>query len=106
MGVKGSAFINSFLTLANLMVMGIVIVVGFYYGKIDNWINTEKGFLPYGISGAFVFERERERDGGCFKIRYRIRAPFLLIGSIGAPSFNHVILIEVGEESLSKLTQM
>lgn len=51
-GVKGSAFINSFLTLANLMVMGIVIVVGFYYGKIDNWINTEKGFLPYGISGV------------------------------------------------------
>uniref|UniRef100_A0A8D8RTU7 Cationic amino acid transporter 4 n=1 Tax=Cacopsylla melanoneura TaxID=428564 RepID=A0A8D8RTU7_9HEMI len=52
MGVKGSAFINSFLTLANLMVMGIVIVVGFYYGRIENWINEEGGFLPYGISGV------------------------------------------------------
>ncbi|KAI5745421.1 hypothetical protein M8J76_010916 [Diaphorina citri] len=52
MGVKGSAFINSFLTLANLMVMAIVIVVGFYYGRLDNWINEGGGFLPYGISGV------------------------------------------------------
>lgn len=37
MGVKGSAVVNSILTVVNLCVMALVVIVGFYYADIDNW---------------------------------------------------------------------
>lgn len=36
-GVKGSAVVNSILTVVNLCVMALVVIVGFYYADIDNW---------------------------------------------------------------------
>ncbi|XP_054288765.1 cationic amino acid transporter 4-like [Macrosteles quadrilineatus] len=51
-GVKGSALVNSLLTLVNLAVMTLVIAVGFTYANIDNWTLDQKGFLPYGFSGV------------------------------------------------------
>lgn len=53
-GVKGSAMINSLLTIINLCVMGLVIVVGFYYADESNWSSKQGGFLPYGISGVIA----------------------------------------------------
>ncbi|KAF7273705.1 hypothetical protein GWI33_013600 [Rhynchophorus ferrugineus] len=50
-GVKGSAIVNSFLTIINLSVMAIVIVIGFYYANDENWTG-KGGFLPYGFSGV------------------------------------------------------
>ncbi|KAJ8915996.1 hypothetical protein NQ315_016674 [Exocentrus adspersus] len=53
-GVKKSAVVNSLLTLINLTVMGIVIVVGFYYADESNWISQDHKFLPYGFSGVIT----------------------------------------------------
>lgn len=52
-GVKGSAMVNSFLTIINLSVMGIVIGMGFYYANQENWTKGG-GFLPYGFSGVIA----------------------------------------------------
>ncbi|KAL0268270.1 UNVERIFIED_CONTAM: hypothetical protein PYX00_010281 [Menopon gallinae] len=41
-GVKTSAVINSIFTLINQVVLGIVVCVGFYYAKLDNW-TSDKG---------------------------------------------------------------
>lgn len=41
-GVKTSAVINSVFTLINLAVMTIVVCIGFYYAKIENW-TSDKG---------------------------------------------------------------
>lgn len=46
--------INSFLTTINLAVMGLVVVVGFYYANEDNWTGQGKGFLPYGFGGVLA----------------------------------------------------
>ncbi|KAF5292813.1 hypothetical protein FQA39_LY13858 [Lamprigera yunnana] len=51
-GVKGSAMINSLLTVVNLVVMLLVTIVGFYYGNGNNWSSENGGFLPYGFSGV------------------------------------------------------
>ncbi|XP_042874861.1 cationic amino acid transporter 4-like isoform X1 [Penaeus japonicus] len=51
LGVKGSAYFNSIFTLINLCVMAFVIVAGMMYADVGNW-NTEKGFLPFGVSGV------------------------------------------------------
>ncbi|XP_047502913.1 cationic amino acid transporter 4-like isoform X1 [Penaeus chinensis] len=51
LGVKGSAYFNSIFTLINLCVMAFVIVAGIMFADIGNW-NTEKGFLPFGVSGV------------------------------------------------------
>lgn len=53
-GVKGSAIVNSVLTVANLSVMGIVIFVGFYYADINNWTNVRGGFLPFNFGGVIA----------------------------------------------------
>lgn len=53
-GVKGSSIINSFLTIINLGVMGLVIVVGFYYANEENWTGQGMGFLPFGFSGVLA----------------------------------------------------
>lgn len=53
-GVKGSAVVNSVLTVVNLAVMGLVIVVGFYYADMTNWSLPNKGFLPYGFGGVIA----------------------------------------------------
>ncbi|XP_072396088.1 cationic amino acid transporter 4-like [Diabrotica undecimpunctata] len=53
-GVKGSTMVNSFLTLVNLSVMGLVIVVGFIYADETNWTEQKGGFLPYGVSGVIA----------------------------------------------------
>lgn len=45
--------INSFLTIINLCVMGIVIGMGFYYANQENW-TKDGGFLPYGFSGVIA----------------------------------------------------
>lgn len=37
MGVKGSAMVNSILTLINMAIMILVILVGFYYADLRNW---------------------------------------------------------------------
>lgn len=50
-GVKCSALFNSFLTVANLAVIGIIICVGFTYAKIENWTEGP-GFFPYGLAGV------------------------------------------------------
>lgn len=52
MGVKATAVFNGFLTLANIVVMLIVIFVGFWYADLKNWSEAEGGFLPYGIGGV------------------------------------------------------
>lgn len=53
-GVKASAIVNSFLTIINLIVMGLVIVIGFYYANEENWTGQGKGFLPYGFGGVIA----------------------------------------------------
>ncbi|CAH0564535.1 unnamed protein product [Brassicogethes aeneus] len=53
-GVKGSAIVNSLLTLINLGVMALVIVVGFMYANEDNWTAQKGGFLPYGFGGVIA----------------------------------------------------
>lgn len=53
-GVKGSAMVNSLLTTINLAVMGLVVVVGFYYANEENWTGQGKGFLPYGFGGVLA----------------------------------------------------
>lgn len=53
-GVKGSAIFNSILTIINLSVMGLVIVVGFYYANEENWTKQKGGFLPYGFGGVLA----------------------------------------------------
>ncbi|XP_017778201.1 PREDICTED: cationic amino acid transporter 4 [Nicrophorus vespilloides] len=53
-GVKGSAIVNSFLTVINLSVMVLVVVVGFYYANEENWTTPKGGFLPYGFSGVLA----------------------------------------------------
>ncbi|XP_014242275.1 cationic amino acid transporter 4 [Cimex lectularius] len=53
-GVKGSAMVNSILTVVNLGVMSLVIVVGFYFADIDNWTHKGHGFLPYGVGGVIA----------------------------------------------------
>ncbi|XP_044759781.1 cationic amino acid transporter 4 [Coccinella septempunctata] len=53
-GVKGSAIVNSILTMVNLCVMGIVITVGFYYADWDNWTEVRGGFLPYKLEGVIA----------------------------------------------------
>ncbi|KAK6618466.1 hypothetical protein RUM43_013659 [Polyplax serrata] len=52
-GVKTSAVINSVFTLINLAVMTIVVCIGFYYAKIENW-TSDKGFFPFGFSGVIA----------------------------------------------------
>ncbi|KAG8338016.1 hypothetical protein J6590_012567 [Homalodisca vitripennis] len=52
LGVKGSAMVNSILTLVNLAVMALVVIVGFYYADLDNWTLEGGGFLPYGLPGV------------------------------------------------------
>lgn len=54
MGVKGSAVVNSILTVVNLAVMSLIIVVGFYYADSANWRLPGKGFLPYGLGGVIA----------------------------------------------------
>ncbi|BES96324.1 cationic amino acid transporter [Nesidiocoris tenuis] len=51
-GVKGSAWVNSILTVVNLGVMSLVIVLGFYYANFDNWTHEGSGFLPFGMGGV------------------------------------------------------
>lgn len=53
-GVKGSAMVNSLLTLINLAVMAVVIVVGFLYANEENWTSQKGGFLPFGVSGVIA----------------------------------------------------
>jgi cationic amino acid transporter 4 len=53
-GVKGSAMVNSLLTLVNLAVMVLVICVGFYYADEQNWTSVRGGFLPYGMGGVIA----------------------------------------------------
>ncbi|XP_050311177.1 cationic amino acid transporter 4 isoform X2 [Anthonomus grandis grandis] len=52
-GVKGSAMVNSFLTIINLSVMAVVIVMGLYYAREENW-SKKGGFLPYGFGGVIA----------------------------------------------------
>lgn len=40
-GVKTSAVINSVFTLINLLVMGVVVCIGFYYAKLQNWTSDQ-----------------------------------------------------------------
>ncbi|XP_049860285.1 cationic amino acid transporter 4 isoform X1 [Schistocerca gregaria] len=49
-GVKGSALVNSLLTVVNLAVMAVIVVVGFWYARFENWVMG--GFLPYGLAGV------------------------------------------------------
>lgn len=53
-GVKGSAMVNSLLTVVNLIVMCLVIVVGFYYADEANWSSQQGGFLPFGFGGVIA----------------------------------------------------
>ncbi|KAF2898149.1 hypothetical protein ILUMI_08019 [Ignelater luminosus] len=53
-GVKGSAMVNSLLTVVNLAVMCLVIVVGFYYADEANWSSQQGGFLPFGFGGVIA----------------------------------------------------
>lgn len=52
-GVKGSAMVNSILTIVNLAVMALVVGVGFYYADTTNWTKGN-GFLPYNIGGVIA----------------------------------------------------
>lgn len=45
---------NSVLTVVNLAVMGLVIVVGFYYANTSNWSIPNEGFLPFGFGGVIA----------------------------------------------------
>ncbi|CAH1116063.1 unnamed protein product [Phaedon cochleariae] len=53
-GVKVSAVVNGVLTVVNLAVMGLVIVVGFYYADEKNWTDVKGGFFPYGFGGVIA----------------------------------------------------
>ncbi|EFA08956.2 Cationic amino acid transporter 4-like Protein [Tribolium castaneum] len=53
-GAKGSAIVNSLLTIINLAVMGLVITVGFYYADEQNWTSSRGGFLPFGFGGVIA----------------------------------------------------
>lgn len=53
-GVKGSAIVNSVLTILNLCVMLLVIVIGLYYADTANWSSDRGGFLPYGFGGVIA----------------------------------------------------
>ncbi|XP_060521720.1 cationic amino acid transporter 4 isoform X2 [Cylas formicarius] len=53
-GVKGSAVVNSMLTIINLSVMALVIVMGFYYADQENWTSRSGGFLPFGFGGVIA----------------------------------------------------
>lgn len=54
LGVKASTTVNSLLTIVNLVVMGLVIVLGIYYADITNWSSENGGLLPYGFSGVIT----------------------------------------------------
>lgn len=54
LGVKFSTTVNSFLTIINLMVMGLVVVLGIYYADITNWSSQNGGLLPYGFGGVIT----------------------------------------------------
>lgn len=54
LGVKTSAKVNSFLTLVNLCVMGLVIGLGIYYADLSNWSSENDGFLPFGFPGVLA----------------------------------------------------
>ncbi|KAL6442975.1 hypothetical protein ACFW04_002758 [Cataglyphis niger] len=54
LGVKVSTTINSLLTIINLMVMGLVVVLGIYYADITNWSSQNGGLLPYGFGGVIT----------------------------------------------------
>lgn len=54
LGVKCSATVNSFLTLINLAVMGLVIGLGIYHADLSNWSSENHGFLPYGFHGVLA----------------------------------------------------
>ena len=54
LGVKSSATVNSFLTLINLGVMGLVTGLGIYYADLSNWSSDNDGFLPYGFRGVLA----------------------------------------------------
>ena len=49
-GVKVSAYINSFFTIVNICVILFVSTFGFYYADVKNW--TQFGFAPFGFSGV------------------------------------------------------
>lgn len=51
--MKGSAFVNSVFTIVNLGVIGLIIVLGFYYADISNWTGSH-GFMPFGIPGVLA----------------------------------------------------
>lgn len=55
-GVKSSAAINSFLTVINLVIMGLVVCLGIYYADLANWSSQNGGLLPYGFSGMLAGE--------------------------------------------------
>ena len=57
LGVKGSAVINSLLTIVNLAVMALVVALGIYYADLTNWSNQNGGFLPFGIGGVLAGKR-------------------------------------------------
>lgn len=48
--------VNSLLTIVNLGVMGLIIVLGFYYADLDNWTSS-RGFFPFGFSGVIAGEK-------------------------------------------------
>ncbi|XP_033219861.1 cationic amino acid transporter 4 [Belonocnema kinseyi] len=54
LGVKTSAKVNSFLTLVNLGVMGLVVGLGIYYADLSNWSSEDNGFLPFGFRGVLA----------------------------------------------------
>nr|XP_012223774.1 PREDICTED: cationic amino acid transporter 4-like [Linepithema humile] len=49
-GVKTSVTINSLLTIINLIVMGLIVVLGIYYADISNWSSQDRGFMPFKFS--------------------------------------------------------
>ncbi|XP_055594778.1 cationic amino acid transporter 4 [Uranotaenia lowii] len=53
-GVKATAMINSILTTVNVVVMGLVVVLGFWYADVGNWSMPEQGFLPFGFGGVLA----------------------------------------------------
>ncbi|XP_070163839.1 cationic amino acid transporter 4 isoform X2 [Polyergus mexicanus] len=54
LGVKFSTTVNSLLTIINLMVMGLVVILGIYYADITNWSSQNGGLLPYGFGGVIT----------------------------------------------------
>lgn len=61
LGVKFSSTVNSLLTVVNLVVMGLVIILGIYYADISNWDSRNGGLLPYGFSGVLAGELSHVR---------------------------------------------